>query len=227
MIGRQEEGEAAKGISNILLTAAISACQGGLNVIRMGGIMSAWQTERQAERGDGMKYFIQDFIDVTALVFLYAFVFFKKWRIQGKDRLLVNTLMYAYLSLVLYVTMMPVIVSIPFMLDHPYKPMNLAPFIDVSLGRGDFFRQVFLNVVMTLPFGFLFPLTRGKRAKFGATVFSCFLMSLGIELLQPFFDRSSDITDLITNVIGGALGYGLYVVFRPVAFWVLERLKTR
>ncbi len=59
------------------------------------------------------------------------------------------------------------------------------------------------------------------------TVLFCFLMSLGIELLQPFFDRSSDITDLITNVIGGALGYGLYVIFKPVTFWILERLKTR
>ena len=174
-----------------------------------------------------MKYLIKYFIDVAVLVFLYAFVFFRRWRAQGRDILLVNTLMYAYLSLVLYVTMMPVIVSIPFMLDHPYKPMNLVPFIDVSLGRGDFFRQVFLNVIMTLPFGFLFPLTRNKRASFGVTVFFCFLMSLSIELLQPFFDRSSDITDLITNVTGGALGYGLYVVFKPVSFWVLERLKTR
>lgn len=172
-----------------------------------------------------MKYQIKYFIDFTALVFLYAFVLFRKWRTQGRDRLLVNTLMYAYLSLVLFFTMMPVIVSIPFMLDHPYKSMNMVPFIDVSLGRGDFFRQVVLNVIMTLPFGFLFPLTRNKRAKFGATVFSCFLMSLGIELLQPFFDRSSDITDLITNVIGGALGYGLYVIFRPVTFWVLEHLN--
>lgn len=174
-----------------------------------------------------MKYQIKYFIDFTVLVFLYAFVFFRKWRTQGRDKLLVNTLMYAYLSLVLYFTMMPVVASIPFMLDHPYKPMNLAPFIDVSLGRGDFFRQVFLNVIMTLPFGFLFPLTQDKRAKFGRTVFCCFLMSLGIELFQPFFDRSSDITDLITNVIGGALGYGLYAVFKPVAFWVLDRLKAR
>lgn len=173
-----------------------------------------------------MKCLIKYFIDFTVLVLLYAFVLFKRWRPQGRDRLLVNTLLYAYLSLVLYFTMMPVVVSIPFMLDHPYKPMNLVPFIDVSLGRGDFFRQVFLNVIMTMPFGFLFPLTRGKRAKFGATVFFCFLMSLGIELFQPFFDRSSDITDLITNVIGGALGYGLYAIFKPAAFWVLERLKT-
>ncbi len=174
-----------------------------------------------------MKYQVKYFVDVAVLMFLYAFVFFRRWRSQGRDRLLVNTLMYAYLSLVLYFTMMPVVASIPFMLDHPYKPMNLAPFIDVSLGRGDFFRQVLLNVIMTMPFGFLFPLTRDRRARFGATVFSCFLLSLGIELLQPFFDRSSDVTDLITNVTGGVLGYGLYVLFKPVTSWVLARLKTR
>ena len=174
-----------------------------------------------------MKYLIKYFIDFAVLVFLYAFVFFGKWRAQGRDRLLVNTLMYAYLSLVLYFTMMPVVASIPFMLDHSYKPMNMTPFIDVTLGRGDFFRQVLLNIIMTMPFGFLFPLTRDKRAKFGVTVFFCFLMSLGIELLQPFFDRSSDITDLITNVIGGALGYCLCVVFKPVTFWILARLKAR
>lgn len=174
-----------------------------------------------------MKYLIKYLIDFAVLILLYAFVFFRRWRAQGRDRLLVNTLMYAYLSLVLYFTMMPVIASIPFMLDHPYKPMNMVPFIDVSLGRGDFFRQVLLNIIMTMPFGFLFPLTRDKRAKFGVTVFFCFLMSLGIELLQPFFDRSSDITDMITNVIGGALGYCLCVVFKPVTFWILARLKAR
>ena len=174
-----------------------------------------------------MGYMIKYFIDFAVLVLLYIFVFFKRWRPQGRDRLLVNTLMYAYISLVLYFTMMPVVTSIPFILDHPYDPMNLVPFIDVSMGRGDFSRQVMLNVIMTLPFGFLYPLTQTRRAKFGRTVFFCFLMSLGIELLQPFFDRSSDITDLITNVIGGALGYGLYTIFKPVTFWFLERLKTR
>ena len=200
-------------------------------MIRAGGMLGPQQggiyIHRQVERSDGMKYQVKYFVDVAVLMFLYAFVFFRRWRSQGRDRLLVNTLMYAYLSLVLYFTMMPVVASIPFMLDHPYKPMNLAPFIDVSLGRGDFFRQVLLNVIMTMPFGFLFPLTRDRRARFGATVFSCFLLSLGIELLQPFFDRSSDVTDLITNVTGGVLGYGLYVLFKPVTSWVLARLKTR
>lgn len=64
---------------------------------------------------------------------------------------------------------------------------------------------------------------------FGKTVFFCFLMSFGIEILQPLINgpRSSDITDIITNVIGGMLGYGLYVIFRPVTFWILDHLKPK
>ena len=172
-----------------------------------------------------MKYFI----DFAVLILLYAFVFFRRWNVRGRDVLLINTLMYVYLSFVLYFTLMPVITSIPFILNHPYVPMNLVPFIDVTLGRGDYLRQIVLNVIMTVPFGFLFPLTRRETAGFGTTVLFCFLMSLGIELLQPFSfsGRSSDITDLITNVTGGVIGYGFYVLFRPAAFWVLDHLKTK
>ena len=169
-----------------------------------------------------MKYLI----DFVALALLYAFVFFGKWKAKGRDILLVNTLLYVYLSFVLYFTLMPVITSLPFVFNHPYKPMNLAPFIDVSMGRGDFSRQIALNTIMTMPFGFLFPLTRNRTAKLGGTVLFCFLMSLAIEVLQPFFNRSSDVTDLITNVAGGVLGYGFYLIFRPVTFWILDRLKT-
>lgn len=177
-----------------------------------------------------MKYLIKCLIDFAILALLYAVVFFRKWKIKGTDRLLVNTLMYIYLSFVLYFTLMPIITSIPFVLNHPYKPMNLVPFIDVSLGRGDFFRQILLNIIMTIPFGFLFPLTQitqNKTARFRKTIFFCFLMSFGIEILQPLINgsRSSDITDLITNVMGGVLGYHLYILFRPVIFWILEQLK--
>lgn len=172
---------------------------------------------------NAMKYFI----DFAALALLYARFFYRKWRREGLDVLFVNTLLYVYLSLVLYVTLMPVIASLPFLFNHPYSPMNLIPFVDVLAGRGDFLRQVLLNVIMTMPFGFLFPLAGNRKARFGRTVFFCFLMTLGIELLQPLINgtRSSDITDIITNMTGGILGYGLYLVFRPAAFWILDRLK--
>lgn len=171
-----------------------------------------------------MKYLV----DFMVLAALYVFVYFGRWKSKGREVLLVNTLLYVYLSFVLFFTLMPVITSLPFALNHPYTPMNLVPFIDVLEGRGDFVRQVLLNVIMTMPFGFLFPLTRNRTTGFGRTIWFCFLMSLSIELLQPLIDgfRSSDITDLITNVTGGLLGYGVYIVFRPVTFWVLDHLQT-
>jgi len=170
-----------------------------------------------------MKYLV----DFTVLALIYIFAFFRRWKSKGKDVLLVNTLMYIYLSFVLYFTLMPVITYLPFVLNHPYRPMNLVPFIDVAAGRGDSFRQIGLNVLMAVPFGFLFPLTQNRTVGFVKTTVSCFLMSLSIELLQPFFNRFSDITDLITNGIGGIIGYGFYILFKPIIFWILDRLKTR
>lgn len=176
-----------------------------------------------------MKYLFKYLIDFGALALLYVLVLFPRWRAKGRDRLFVNTLLYGYLSFVLYFTLMPILTSIPFVLNHPYTPMNLVPFIDVWAGRGDFLRQILLNIIMTVPFGFLFPLTQLGKGKLGKTVLFCFLMSLGIELLQPLLSgsRSSDITDLITNVTGGILGYALFVLFRPVTSWVLDRLRPK
>lgn len=176
-----------------------------------------------------MKYFIKFATDFIVLALLYFFVFFRKWKAKGKDVLLVNTLMYVYLSFVLFFTLMPIITSLPFIFNHPYDFMNMVPFIDVTAGRGDFIRQVVLNVIMTMPFGFLFPLTRFGNGKFGKTVLFCFLMSLGIELLQPLIDgcRSSDITDLITNTTGGILGYLFYLIFKPLTTWILKHLNPQ
>lgn len=123
---------------------------------------------------------------------------------------------------------MPIITSIPFIFNHPYKPMNLIPFIDVISGRGDFIRQVGLNVIMTIPFGFLFLLIKKENQKFLKTILYCFLLSLIIELIQPFtFSRSSDITDLITNVMGGIIGYMFYLIFRPLTNKILEFIKGK
>ena len=135
--------------------------------------------------------------------------------------------MYIYLAFVFYFTLMPIITSLPFIFNHPYSPMNLIPFIDISLQRGDFMQQIGLNVIMTIPFGILFPLTKKGNEKFLKTVLYCFLLSLTIELLQPLINgfRSSDITDLITNVSGGILGYLLYLLFKPLITKVLSFIK--
>ena len=160
---------------------------------------------------------IKHLIDFIALFVLYMIVFFPRWRNKGKGVLFIRTVMYVYLSFVLFFTMMPIITSLPFIFDHPYE-FNLIPFDDYANGRGDFMRQIILNVVMTVPFGFLFPLTqKRKRRTLVVTVLATFLLSFMIEVLQPFINgiRSFDVTDLITNTIGGMLGYLCFMIIRP------------
>ena len=160
---------------------------------------------------------------------LFRSKFYKKWKEKGRDVLLVNTLMYIYLSFVLFFTLMPIITSLPFIFNHPYDSMNLVPFIDVLKGRGDFIRQVVLNMIMTIPFGFLMPLVKKGNVSLLKVIFYTFLLSLGIELLQPLINgfRSSDITDLITNVIGGSIGYVMYLIFKPLTTKTLDYISHR
>lgn len=166
-------------------------------------------------------------LDIAALAALYFFVFYRKWKNRGKDVLLINTVMYLYLSMVLAVTMMPVISSLPFIFNHAYVPMNLVPFTDVALSRGDFIRQVVLNVIMTIPFGFLLPLTQ-KEPKILKTILLTFLLSFAIEILQPLINdfRRGDVTDLITNVTGGIIGYMIYLIFRPLTSKILNLVRS-
>ena len=172
---------------------------------------------------------MKELVDFVVLFILYIFIFYKRWKVKGKDILFINTIMYIYLSFVLYFTLMPIITSLPFVFNHSYVPMNLVPFIDISTGRGDFIRQVVLNIVMTIPFGFLLPLIKNKRINLMKIVLYTFLLSLGIEILQPLINdfRSSDITDLVTNILGGIIGYILYLIFKPLTTKILSYIKEK
>lgn len=172
---------------------------------------------------------MREIFDFIVLFFIYIFVFYRKWKVQGKEVLFINTIMYIYLSFVLYFTLMPIITSLPFIFNHSYVPMNLVPFIDVLDGKGDFIRQVVLNIIMTIPFGFILPLIKNQKINLIKIVLYTFLLSLSIELLQPLINdfRSSDITDLITNVLGGIIGYILYIIFKPLTTKILSYIKEK
>ena len=86
---------------------------------------------------------------------------------------------------------------------HP--AVNLIPFTDEKNLR--FFLQVGLNAVLFLPFGFLLPVLWRKCRTWKTTVAAGFLTSLGIEILQLFCYRATDVDDLIMNTLGTFLGY--------------------
>ncbi len=171
---------------------------------------------------------MKELVDFVVLIIIYFWKFYKNWKGKGKEVLFVNTIMYLYLSFVLYFTLMPILTRILSLYFHQYsyEPMNLVPFIDILMGRGDFLRQVVLNVIMMTPFGFLLPLTNKNNTKILKVIFYTFFVSLIIELLQPFNGRSSDITDIITNVTGGIIGYVMYLICKPLTTKVLNYIKN-
>ena len=77
------------------------------------------------------------------------------------------------------------------------------------------------NVFLFVPLGFLLPLTAQKRSRFGVTVGVSAVLSAGIETVQYFIGRSADIDDLLLNVFGAVVGFGLYAILRK---W-LQRIE--
>ncbi|MDO4375790.1 MAG: VanZ family protein [bacterium] len=154
-------------------------------------------------------------LDIIVIVIVYLLFFFKKWQKKGIWIFTINTLIYIYISAVLYFTLMPIITSIPQIFHHSSAKMNLNLFEDLINGRGDYLRQIILNIIMTIPFGFLINFKTTKNS-FLKTAGYTLLFSLTIEILQPIISsRSSDITDIFTNTIGGIIGYFLFKIANP------------
>lgn len=141
--------------------------------------------------------------------------------------MIINTLMYIYIVMVLFVTLMPF--PIPFGAANNLfiETANFIPFRDLTLNYDGAVREIVLNVIMMMPLGFLYPIIKKKGILI--TIVLTFLFSLFIESSQllsawwgSLYSRSFDVTDLITNTFGGLIGYLIYKVLKPLINKVLK-----
>ena len=151
-----------------------------------------------------MKYLV----DILLFIFIYQKLLYPRWK--NNKCFLQYTLFYIYIVMVISVSLMPICTSLPFIFTHDYRSMQMIPFNDVVHGWGDYERQIILNIFMFMPMGFLLPIT--CKSNFRTVFIVCLCFSLFIEFTQPLLSplRASDITDVITNISGGVLGYGCY-----------------
>ena len=71
------------------------------------------------------------------------------------------------------------------------------------------------NTAMFIPLGIVWPAVFKKLNTHGKVIASGVGISLTIEILQlPFFDRATDIDDLILNTAGFLIGYGIYLAVK-------------
>jgi len=99
---------------------------------------------------------------------------------------------------------------------YPFR-INWKPFVYLFdyPTMGEALRNLIGNTAMFLPLGIVWPAAFRQLDSGKKTIAAGFGFSLCIELLQlPFYDRVSDIDDLILNTLGFVMGYGMYVLIK-------------
>lgn len=98
--------------------------------------------------------------------------------------------------------------------------INLIPFVylfDYQIRR-EALINVIGNTAMFIPIGIIWPSVLRKLDTSFKVISAGIGLSLFIEILQlPFFDRVSDIDDLLLNSLGFLLGYGIYLIVKKAA----------
>lgn len=88
------------------------------------------------------------------------------------------------------------------------------------------FFNLFGNVLLFVPLGFLLPILFAKARRFSTTIVWTMLASLTIELTQLSTRLGSfDVDDVILNVLGGSIGFSVWTV--AAAGWRLTLQKHR
>ena len=100
---------------------------------------------------------------------------------------------------------------------HDRVNLELFKTIDIYQTWG---KQILGNFVMLLPLGIYLPLIYKRLRKtynFFVVLLICFLVSVGIELLQLATSyRSTDIDDVLLNTLGGGVGFLIYQLIKVI-----------
>jgi glycopeptide antibiotics resistance protein len=76
----------------------------------------------------------------------------------------------------------------------------------------DSFKNLIGNIILFVPLGLLYPLSRKKKIRFWEMLLIILGTTCTIEVIQYLFltSRRADIDDVILNLIGGLIGYLIY-----------------
>ena len=164
--------------------------------------------------------FLPDFL-VCAL--LYYYYVWPNIRNMNRKRKVLYTVFYVYLCIVLFLTLMPIAMQLPQLLEGYHSPINWELFRDWRHMYGDYRLEIIYNVLLFMPFGFLHQ--QIFRCRWRTTLLLGFLFSLCIELVQPLlsYTRVADVTDLFDNTLGTFIG----IITWHLIHYFVENLKLR
>lgn len=108
---------------------------------------------------------------------------------------------------------------------------NFIPFKEIlrySTTSPLFYRNVLGNIAIFIPFGYLITDMIKEKANKCNIIVTCIIIlltSLTIEVIQMFIGRSFDVDDILLNLLGGILGYIVYIISHQIYKVIPEKFK--
>ena len=127
------------------------------------------------------------------------------------EKILSRGLLAIYIVILIWLVLFKFSFNISSAFEHQHRSLNLIPFAAPSLVNGEInYREIIYNCLVFIPFGLLLHVNF-KKVGFLAKLVSILVFSFSVELIQFIFAiGATDITDVITNTIGGFLGLKIY-----------------
>ncbi|MCR5610141.1 MAG: VanZ family protein [Lachnospiraceae bacterium] len=149
---------------------------------------------------------------------VYKFILKKSFK-KGKLGTIKELIPKCLLGIVIVVIVSATLISVRGRVG--YVERFVLPFVSYKLAWFEFnkvdWRNIVLNILMFVPFGFILPLAIKKLQEEWKVYLAGFSFSLFIELIQLVTGRGIfECDDLINNLLGTMIGYGLYKIFKAV-----------
>lgn len=132
-------------------------------------------------------------IILVPILFLYNKIFF-----HDIKKTAAYIFFSLYLAAICFLVGFPNIAGMRIVLSHNFIPLR-GMLTDIT--------NSYLNVLLFIPLGIFVPCLWPEYRSMMKTVGLGLMTSLGIEILQIFTFRATDINDVITNVAGTMIGY--------------------
>lgn len=127
---------------------------------------------------------------------------------------LIKYILIVYVVSLIYITIFsyqPNILSLEKKYFFNFKPFTWLGDI-TNIEKNFIIKQIIYNIILFVPYGLLLPAAIKKMRKCSMIVIVIMVTTVLIEVIQYFIGRSADIDDIIMNLFGGILGYGLFLM---------------
>lgn len=160
-------------------------------------------------------------IDLSLSLIVLLILYFRFWKKHGFSYSFSRAVFYMTVVLMLALTVMPIGFYKGILNQNCFNTVNLIPYRDISNHYLGAVKETIENILFFTPFGIMLPFIFKKS--FAKSMLISASFSLFIECYQLLgvwlcFEntRTFDITDIINNTIGAAIGVVSFYVYKKL-----------